>query len=326
MRASGCVIAVSLLVSGCSSLPDFGDWFGDDAAGQAEIVAAEAAKTAGENSAAPEKAVQQLAYEKVTGSLANRMSAALSGENSRTRISITGQTKQKTTARLMNITALGEMDGKSVGFVQSSILYKPDRSTLNVGLGRRMLSADERIMFGVNTFLDYAPTYGHQRVSLGVELKSSAFELNANQYARISDWEKGKNSKNERVMDGHEIEIGAQIPYVPAARLFMKSWKWSGTSTVKGKTYSLELDEMIGPGIRLEAGVMDYDGSTKDQNFVNLSYNLNLGNSDAAPSSAPLLSARMFEVASMRSQLLDEVRRNNEIIYETEFQTTAGGI
>jgi hypothetical protein len=190
-------------------LPDFGDWFGDDAAGQAEIVAAEAAKTAGENSAAPEKAVQQFAYEKVTGSLANRMSAALSGENSRTRISITGQTKQKTTARLMNITALGGMDGKSVGFVQSSILYKPDRSTLNVGLGRRMLSADEKIMFGVNTFLDYAPTYGHQRASLGVELKSSAFELNANQYARISDWEKGKNSKNERVMDGQELEIGA---------------------------------------------------------------------------------------------------------------------
>ena len=326
MRASACVIAVSLLISGCSSLPDFGDWFGDDAAGQAEIVAAEAAKTAGENSAAPEKAVQQFAFEKVTGSLANRMSAALSGENSRTRISITGQTKQKTTARLMNITALGGMDGKSVGFVQSSILYKPDRSTLNVGLGRRMLSADEKIMFGVNTFLDYAPTYGHQRASLGVELKSSAFELNANQYARISDWEKGKNSKNERVMDGQEIEIGAQLPYVPAARLFMKSWKWSGTSTVKGKTYSLELDEMIGPGIRLEAGVMDYDGSTKDQNFVNLSYNLNLGNSDAARSSAPLLSARMFEVASMRSQLLDEVRRNNEIIYETEFQTTAGGV
>jgi hypothetical protein len=28
----------------------------------------------------------------------------------------------------------------------------------------------------------------------------------------------------------------------------------------------------------------------------------------------------------MRSQLLDEVRRNNEIIYETEFQTTAGGV
>ena len=39
-------------------------------------------------------------------------------------------------------------------------------------------------------------------------------ELNANQYIRISDWEK-ENSNNERVMDGQEIELGMQIPYVP---------------------------------------------------------------------------------------------------------------
>ena len=58
MRALGCLIAVSLLVSGCSSLPDFGSWFEDDAA---EKLAAETAKTAGENSDAPEKAVEQRA-------------------------------------------------------------------------------------------------------------------------------------------------------------------------------------------------------------------------------------------------------------------------
>ena len=323
MRALGCLIAVSLLVSGCSSLPDFGSWFEDDAA---EKLAAETAKTAGENSDAPEKAVQQLAYEKATDGLAKRMSSALTGENSRTRISITGQDTEDTSASLMNVTSLGDTNGKSVAFAQSSFFYKPDRSTVNFGLGRRMLSEDEMTMYGVNAFLDYAPNYGHQRASVGVELKSSAFELNANQYVRISGWEKGENDNNERVMDGQEIEIGAQIPYVPAAKIYLKSWKWSGTSTSKGKTYSLELDEMVGPGIRLEAGVKDFDGSTKGENFVSVSYDINLGGSQSPTSSASILSARMFETASMRSKLLEEVRRSNEIVYETEFSTTAGGV
>ena len=173
-------------------------------------------------------------------------------------------------------------------------------------------------MFGLNAFLDYAPKYSHQRASLGLELRSAAFELNANQYVRISDWEKGENSNNERVMDGQEIELGMQIPYVPAAKLYAQSWKWSGVSTTKGKTYS--------PGIRLEAGVKDYDGITKDENFVNISYNINLGNAGTLASSVSIFSARMFEKTSMRSKLLEEVRRSNEIVYETEFSTTAGGV
>ena len=147
------------------------------------------------------------------------MSNVLNSDNSNTRISITGQDTENTSLRLMNLT-IKEMAGSGVNFVQSSILYKPDRSTLNVGIGRRILSADEKTMYGLNAFLDYAPNYSHQRASLGLELRSAAFELNANQYVRISDWEKGENSNNERVMDGQEIELGMQIPYVPAAKLY----------------------------------------------------------------------------------------------------------
>ena len=326
MRTCGYLITVGLLVSGCSSLPDFGKWFEGDTDEKAKTLVAEAAKTAGENSEKPEKAVQQLAYEKATSSLADRMSNVLTSDNSNTRISITGQDTENTSVRLMNLTMLGEMAGSGVNFVQSSILYKPDRSTLNVGIGRRILSADEKTMYGLNAFLDYAPNYSHQRASLGLELRSAAFELNANQYVRISDWEKGENSNNERVMDGQEIELGMQIPYVPAAKLYAQSWKWSGVSTTKGKSYSLELNEMVGPGIRLEAGVKDYDGITKDENFVNISYNINLGNAGTVASSVSIFSARMFEKTSMRSKLLEEVRRSNEIVYETEFSTTAGGV
>ena len=72
------------------------------------------------------------------------MSNVLTSDNSNTRISITGQDTENTSLRLMNLTMLGEMAGSGVNFVQSSILYKPERSTLNVGIGRRILSADEK--------------------------------------------------------------------------------------------------------------------------------------------------------------------------------------
>ena len=77
MRACGYLITVGLLVSGCSSLPDFGKWFEGDTDQQAKTLLAEAAKTAGENSEEPEKAAQQLAYEKATSNLADRMSNVL---------------------------------------------------------------------------------------------------------------------------------------------------------------------------------------------------------------------------------------------------------
>ena len=83
---------------------------------------------------------------------------------------------------------------------------------------------------------------------------------------------------------------------------------------------------MVSPWIRLEAGIKDYDSITKDKNFLNISHKINLGNAGTVASSVSIFSARMFEKTSMRSKLLEEVRRSNKIVYETEFSTTAGGV
>jgi len=46
-------------------------------------------------------------------------------------------------------------------------------------------------------------------------LKASAFELTANSYKALTKWKKGKSGNQERALDGHDIELGAQIPYMP---------------------------------------------------------------------------------------------------------------
>ena len=315
------------LLSGCSYLSSVGDFFDQDENKQdAKELAAKVAKTAGENSESPESAVTDLALDEGSAKLSESLTSRLTSDTSKTRVNVRLQKSEKTSFTVSNVTSLGPLDADSVSFIQSSILYKPKRSTINLGLGWRQLSQEETMLFGANAFLDYAPKYGHQRGSVGAELKSHAFELTANRYFRISDWNDGENGKRERVYNGTEIELGAQVPYIPSAKLYAKSFDWSGTSTTKGKTYSIEISELLGPGLMLNAGVKDYDDTRNNENFASLTYTLRLSGDNTQATPKPLFSDQMFASGSMRSKLLDEVRRTNEIKVEAEFTTGTGGV
>ena len=315
-----------ITLSGCSYLESVGNSFGQDEKNAAAELATKTAKVAAENSDSPEAAVTNLAVNEGASHIGASIASRLTSETSRTKVSVTSQQSQDTAFTISNVTALGEIDSDRVNFVQSSLLYKPRRSTLNLGLGTRQLNADETAMFGVNVFLDYAPKYGHQRASIGAEIRSSALELTANQYFRLSGWKTGEKSKQERAMNGTEIEIGAQVPYIPSAMLMAKSWEWSGKTTSKGKTYSVELREMIGPGITVNAGVKNYDGTNKDENFATINYAFQIGNAPTRDRARSLISNEAFSSESMRPHLLDEVKRTNEIVVETAFSTAAGGV
>ena len=319
--------AMTLFLSGCSYFSGIGEFFDKDQNKEdAKELAAKAAKTAGENSDNPESAVTGLALEEGSARLSDRLTSRLTSDTSKTKVTVLSQQSEKTSVSVSNVTALDPVDDNGVTFVQSSILYKPKRSTLNLGLGRRQLSPDEKTMFGVNAFLDYAPKYGHQRASVGAEVKSLAFEMTANRYFRMSGWNKGENGNQERVYNGTEIEVGGQVPYVPNAKLFAKSWEWSGKSKTKGKTYSVEVREMLGPGLTLNAGVKDYDGSKKSESFASLTYSIRLGTQGSTETPTAMISDEAFSTGSMRSRLLDEVRRTNEIKVEAEFTTGTGGV
>ncbi|OUX19900.1 MAG: hypothetical protein CBE09_00310 [Rhizobiales bacterium TMED249] len=322
-----CLTSLSLVLTGCSYVSGVEDFFDKDQNKQdANEFAAKAAKTAAENSENPEAAVTDLALQEGSTRLSDSLTSRLTSDTSKTKVTVLSQKSEKTSVTVSNVTALGPIDTNSVSFIQSSLLYKPKRSTLNLGLGRRQLSQDEKTMFGLNAFLDYAPKYGHQRASVGAEVKSRAFELTANQYFRISGWNEGENGNQERAYDGTEIELGAQVPYIPSARLFAKSWEWSGKSKTKGKTYSIEVNEILGPGLTLNAGVKDYDGSKKNESFASLRYSLRLGDDDMADAPKSFISDEAFASGSMRSKLLEEVRRTNEIKVEAEFTTGTGGV
>ena len=327
--------AIFMFLTGCSSVGNVWDSsvdyvFGpDDGGSQRQEKAAEIA--AGSLvSSTPEKAIIEKVVKDSVTKLANTTAIKIDRQiaNSKTDISVTGIKNKKSRYFISNVKGfeLSE-DGHAQTFMQSSIGNANSRAVINLGLGRRYLSDDESMITGFNAFFDYDPKYGHQRASLGAELKTSAIELSVNSYAALSKWKKGKNSNQERALDGHDIELGGQIPYVPSAKLFVKNWNWKGVegnTDTKGYTYSIAFSHLIN-NVQIELGRRDYDGLTTDENFGQLTYSISTGDAPSTPSK-PLFSNEMFESSSMRSKMLDKVRRNNAIVIQTKFSTSVGGV
>ena len=247
-----------------------------------------------------------------------------------TELTIEGRTAADPNFTLLTINPVSKNGAEgNLTFFQGSMIRQNNRNTINLGIGYRQLSDDEKWIYGINAFHDYESTYEHSRWSVGAELRSSAFEINANKYFAISGAKTGRNGNTERALDGYEIEIGGQVPYVPSAKIFAKQWTWEGhqTSDTKGKTYSLQINTPIAPNVILEAGTKDFDTGT-DIDFINLTYQIGFGGDtsqqdDPIPS---LIADQAFNNKSMKDKMLEKVRRKNQIVIQTNFTASAGGV
>ena len=198
-----------------------------------------------------------------------------------------------------------------------------DRNTLNLGLGKRILSNDESVMFGLNAFYDHEIDYDHQRASIGGEIKSSILELSTNHYFAISNEVTGKNNIKEEVADGYDLEFGAHVPYIPTAKMYAKIFEYDipGGSDYEGVEYSSNIG-IPNSGMNFEVGYKDYgNNGYEDQWFFNLTFSLNKMNPNTS-----LVSDKAFERVSMKDKKYEKVRRENIIVKSKAFSVKAGGL
>ena len=298
---------------------------------------AEMIKAAAENSEDYQTSLFSFLKNKAVSKTEKELNQKFLSASSNFEISIQGADTKKPKFSVITVTPfLGSVDEGKITFLQASALSQVGRSTLNFGVARRYLSLNENWMYGVNAFLDYDVNHNHKRGSIGAEIKSTAFEVTANRYFALSDWNRGEDNIQERPMDGYDFEFGAQFPFVPNAKLFAKTWKWDGaggpSNDVKGKTYSLEVTSPISRNFMLEAGRKYYDNQ-KNYSFVNLNYRMKLGdkekdkrvNEENQTKRYSLISGNFFEFDTMKDRMLDKVRRNNKIVLQTTFSSAAGG-
>ena len=192
-----------------------------------------------------------------------------------------------------------------------------DRIVLNTGLGVRTLIQDGNAILGANIFYDYEFEQEHQRASLGLEYLTPSFEAYANLYERLSESSTYAISSStnaiETVVNGYDVSLVGQLPYMPWGKLVYKTYKWdsSGKDT-KGKKYNLEA--RLSSNIILELGRNDQDGLA-NEDFGSLMFRWPSGN-DAPTIMTHIYTDNMFAQKDMSNEMLHKVRRTNSIVTE----------
>tara|TARA_B100000941_G_scaffold59633_1_gene39128 strand:+ start:115 stop:942 length:828 start_codon:yes stop_codon:yes gene_type:complete len=183
-----------------------------------------------------------------------------------------------------------------------------DRIVANLGLGKRFLSEDKFSMTGINAFVDYDDE-GNLRSSIGFEMRNAVLNFAFNNYFGLDD------ADGERVLDGYDMRLASQIPYIHWADLFVNSYSWEGEqrNDVDGLMVGSELS--LSPNLNFEIAYDDKDrGGLDDEYYVKLMFVHPPRN---GPTLSDGISGDMWrKQTDMSDQMLTKVKRNNKIFVE----------
>jgi len=211
-------------------------------------------------------------------------------------------------------------------FNQIGINRFDKRTTLNLGVGYRMLNADQTWMGGVNAFYDHEFPDNHKRKGAGIELISSALQLRANTYKGITDFISDRSGTDSKALDGNDTRLKVALPYMPDSFFEYSNFKWKGVESAvdtKGKKYSLS--SAVFDNLSLDITRTDYDdASTDDQNRIKLSYKWNFGNESKTPKLLFSVADTAYQFTRLDSEKYDLVERTNRIVKQKKFSATAG--
>jgi hypothetical protein len=188
------------------------------------------------------------------------------------------------------------------------------RTTLNIGLGTRWLSDDEKAIVGVNLFYDYEFSSLHRRYSIGGEYKRSNVEFNVNKYLALSDKQSVKGT-DEEALDGYDAIFKGQLPYLPWATLVAKKYRWDRTNQadVDGSYYGVEA--YLTPNAKLEIGKQD-DNYMNPETYGKLTYAFGPDGDHASLSDSAIATVAYQDGENMKNKMLTKVERSNKIIIE----------
>ena len=183
-----------------------------------------------------------------------------------------------------------------------------DRNVLNFGVGKRFLSDDKFSLTGLNAFLDYDDE-GNLRSSIGLEVRNAVLDFSFNNYFGLDD------ADGEKVLDGYDLRLASQIPYIHWADIFINSYSWDGVTRddVEGLMYGTEM--LLSPNINLEIAFDDKDKAGLDDEYYAKIMFVHPPRNSASISDG--ISSDMWRAQKdMSDEMLTKVKRNNKIMVE----------
>ena len=150
----------------------------------------------------------------------------------RTTLSFQFQEGWKPLYSVETVQPLGHYDDKSrdVWFTQQRISRASDiGTTLNVGVGYRRISKDDRRLYGAHLFYDHRFLRHHDRLSGGLEYMSGESEFRFNWYDSTSDERVLDANLHtlERVANGYTLEYGKTFKNARWARVYVEGYHWN---------------------------------------------------------------------------------------------------
>ena len=188
------------------------------------------------------------------------------------------------------------------------------RTTVNVGLGKRWLSEDEKSFTGINSFYDYEFSAKHKRMSLGGEYKRSNAELSVNKYWAISD-KHSVSGTDEEALDGYDAVFKGQLPYLPWANLVAKKYHWDriNQDDVDGDYFGVEA--YLTSQTKLEIGKQD-DNYMNRETYAKLTHSFGENSDHASLSDSAIATVAYQDGENMKNKMLTKVERSNKIVVE----------
>jgi len=210
-----------------------------------------------------------------------------------------------------------DKDKLNTVFVQGSqsrySLFRDYRDTTNLGVGYRRLFLDNSLLSGLNALFDQEWTNGHRRMSVGGELKWAMLDFYANRHFALTGDKAVHPGITEKALGGYDIEMRAQVPYLPWLRVGAKGYAWHARGFEDIRGWSSSLDADIAKNFLLEAGANDDNMQSDPSAFIKLTFRLPSPDRPVLASGARV-DSKPFDMRDMKAYALDKVRRQNKIM------------
>ena len=233
----------------------------------------------------------------------------------RTTLSFQFQEGWKPLYSVETVQPLGHYDDKSrdVWFTQQRISRASDiGTTLNVGVGYRRISKDDRRLYGAHLFYDHRFLRHHDRLSGGLEYMSGESEFRFNWYDSASDERilDANLHTLERVANGYTLEYGKTFKNARWARVYVEGYHWNQERQADKNGLRVGSELQLTPRVSIDMGYNKPEHNSGGA-YGKITFRL-------AGSPVAWYGGKHSEEGAMsvRSKMLSLVRRHNTIWVE----------
>ena len=213
------------------------------------------------------------------------------------------------------IQPLGHYDNTSrdVWFTQQRISRASDTgTTLNVGVGYRRISKDDRRLYGAHLFYDHRFLNRHDRLSAGLEYMSGESEFRFNWYGSASDERVLDANLHtlERVSNGYTLEYGKTFKNARWARVYVEGYHWNQDRQADKNGLRIGSEMQLTPRVSIDMGYNKPEHSSGGA-YGKITFRL-----AGAPMAWYGGKHRLEQSATVRDKMLNIVRRTNTVFVE----------